>query len=108
MSRIAIQERRKYVRYRANPAVQATVESEGIYKTGMVLNVSRVGAYLLAEAFDFEEGRVNFHLPDGRSVDRRCWLVDGAREGGETMGIAFGMELSEEEITLLKAEGYEE
>lgn len=108
MSETQVQERRRFIRFRGNPEVRATVAAEGKHSTGIVLNVSRGGAYLLTEAFDFEEGQVNFHCPGGQVLSMGCRLVDPVRQGGESMGIAFTWELSEEEVSLLKAAGYEE
>lgn len=109
MDKIMLQERRKFTRYRGNPKVKVTVEGdEGNWSTGIALNISCNGTYLLASSILFEEGTAVFRLPGGEVIRAGCRLIDGGREGGQTMGVTFTQALSEREVNLLKAEGYEE
>lgn len=101
-------ERRRFERYRGDGAVVVQVEADGQCTTGKLLNLSRIGAYLRAQAILFERGYVSFHLPGGGTLYVGCRLVDAGRAGDETMGIAFARELTEAELRLLIAGVYEE
>jgi hypothetical protein len=100
-----MEERRVHERYRAAETTAATIlaEDSDLHTEGIVLNISKDGAYVFADSIPFRTGQVTFLLKDGDSIRRRCRRIDPHHSKARGQAIAFTEVLTDDELEALKA-----
>ncbi len=104
-----MEERRKHERYKALEGLATAIcaEDSDLHTEGLVLNISRGGAYIFADSIPFETGQVTFELKDGRHIQRRCRRIYPHQTGSRGQAVAFLEALDESELEALKAPVFE-
>jgi len=100
-----MEEKRKNQRYKAIEGIATTIlaEDSDLHTEGIVLNISKDGAYVFADSIPFRTGQVTFQLQDGTSIRRRCRRIDPHHSRARGQAVAFAESLSDEELDALKA-----
>jgi hypothetical protein len=100
-----MEERRKHQRYKAVEGIAATIRAEDsdLNTEGILLNISKAGAYVFANSIPFQTGQVVFQLDDTNCIRRRCRRIDPHQSKSRGQAIAFTQVLSDDELEALKA-----
>jgi len=100
-----IEDRRKDIRYKAREdvAVSISAEDSDLHTNGLVLNISKGGAYVFAASIPFETGIVTFRFMDGASIQRRCRRIDPHLHKARGQAVAFLEDLLDKELEAIKA-----
>ncbi len=100
-----MEERREYERYKAIEGIPTTIRAgdSTMQTEGIVLNISKAGAYVLADSIPFESGEVTFEPAGGPPIRRQCRRVYPHRSGARGQAVAFGEALGDDELEALKA-----
>ena len=100
-----MEEKRKNQRYKAVEGIATTIlaEDSDLHTEGIVLNISKDGAYVFADSIPFRAGQVIFQLQNGISIRRHCRRIDPHHSGARGQAVAFSESLSDEELESLKA-----
>ena len=104
-----MEEKRKYERYKALETVPTTIQAEesDLHTEGILLNISKAGAYVFANSIPFQTGQVTFELKDGKSIRRSCRRIYPHQPTARGQAIAFTEVLSDDELQALKAPVFE-
>jgi hypothetical protein len=100
-----MEERRKHVRYKALETIAAAIQAEDsdLHTEGIVLNISKTGAYVFAKSIPFQTGQVTFRLEDGKAIKRSCRRIYPHQPKARGQAVAFNDALTDEELEALKA-----
>jgi hypothetical protein len=100
-----MEERRKSSRYKAREDISAAISAEDsdLHTDGLVLNISKGGAYVFAASIPFKTGIVTFRLKDGTTIQRRCRRIDPHLSKARGQAVSFLDDLSDQELEALKA-----
>lgn len=101
----SMKERRKNVRYKAIEGIETAIRAEdsSLHTEGIVLNISKGGAYVFADSIPFQTGKVSFRLDNGQVIERRCRRIDPHLSKARGQAVSFLKELNDEELESLKA-----
>lgn len=104
-----MEERRKHERYKAIEGIVAAIRAEDSdrHTEGVLLNISKAGAYVFANSIPFKTGQVVFQLDDSNCIRRRCRRIDPHQSQARGQAIAFTEVLSDDELEALKAPVFE-
>ena len=104
-----MKERRNYERYKAIEGIAAAIRAEDsdLHTEGIILNISKAGAYIFADSIPFQTGQVIFQINDSNCIRRRCRRIDPHRSKARGQAIAFTEVLSDDELEALKAPVFE-
>lgn len=100
-----MEERRKNERYKAIEGIPTTIRAEDsdLHTEGIVLNISKNGAYVFADSIQFKTGQVSFQIKDGSPIRRQCRRIDPHHAKSRGQAIAFTDPLTDKELQALKA-----
>lgn len=100
-----MEERRKHQRYKATEGIPAAIRAEDsdLHTEGILLNISKAGAYVFARSIPFRTGQVVFQLGDTSAIRRRCRRIDPHQSKSRGQAIAFTEVLTDDELEALKA-----
>ena len=95
---------RKYDRYRPKSGTTAKISANdsGMNTEGLLINISRGGAYIMAESIPFETAWILFTVSDDYVVETECKRVDPFRHGVHGIAVQFIEELTIEQLEAIK------
>jgi len=104
-----MEEKRKHQRYKAIEGIPTTIQAKDsdLHTEGILLNISKAGAYVFANSIPFQTGQVTFELKDGKSIRRSCRRVYPHQPTARGQAIAFAEILNDDELEALKAPVFE-
>lgn len=100
-----MEDKRKHQRYKAIEGLNTTIQADDstLHTEGIVLNISKNGAYVLADSIPFQTGQVTFRFEDGTSIKRICRRTYPHQSKARGQAVAFTESLNDEELDALKA-----
>ena len=100
-----MQEKRQSKRYKAVDGLNATISAEDsdLSTEGTVLNISKAGAYVLADSIPFQAGQIIFQPQNGSAIQRGCRRIDPHHAKARGMAVAFTDMLSDDQLNRLMA-----
>ena len=100
-----MEERRKHERYKAIEGIPTKIRAADseMQTEGIVLNISKSGAYVLADSIPFESGEIAFEPANGPAIRRQCRRIYPHRSGARGQAVAFAEALGDDELEALKA-----
>ncbi|MHC5083662.1 MAG: PilZ domain-containing protein [Planctomycetota bacterium] len=95
---------RKYDRHRPKSGTTAKISANdsGMNTEGLLINISRGGAYIMAESIPFETAWILFAVSDDQVVETECKRVDAYKHGVHGLAVQFTEELTAGQLEAIK------